>query len=47
MSKSMAVINVGTGVVAHIMLKNKLSQQVSGCGYPYGDKGGSGGLVLD
>ena len=36
----MAVINIGTGVVAHIMLKNKLTQQIGGWGYPYGDKAG-------
>ena len=38
--ESMAVINIGTGVVAHIMLKNKLTQQIGGWGYPYGDKAG-------
>ena len=40
MTESMAVLNIGTGVVAHMMLKNKFSQQISGWGYPYGDKGG-------
>jgi len=40
MNESMAVLNIGTGVVAHIMLKNKYSQQLSGWGYPYGDKAG-------
>ncbi|MBT3776571.1 MAG: hypothetical protein HOI06_04515 [Pelagibacteraceae bacterium] len=38
--KSMGVLNIGTGVVAHLMLKNNLSQQLSGWGFPYGDKGG-------
>ena len=38
--ESMAVINIGTGVVAHIMLKNKLTQQIGGWGYPCGDKAG-------
>ena len=40
MNESIAVLNVGTGVVAHLMLKNKISQQISGWGYPYGDKAG-------
>ena len=39
-SKSIAVLNIGTGVVAHFMNKNKTSQQLSGWGFPYGDKGG-------
>jgi len=38
--KTGAILNIGTGVVANIMLKNKLSQQISGWGYPYGDVGG-------
>jgi len=40
LNESMAVLNIGTGVVAHLMLKNKFSQQISGWGYPYGDKAG-------
>jgi glucosamine kinase len=40
MKESMAVLNIGTGVVAHLMLTNKFSQQISGWGYPYGDKAG-------
>ena len=39
-SKSIGVLNIGTGVVAHFMNKNKISQQLSGWGFPYGDKGG-------
>ena len=39
-NKSMGVLNIGTGVVAHLMLKNNYSQQLSGWGFPYGDKGG-------
>ena len=35
-----AIINIGTGVVSHIMLKNGKSQQLSGWGYPCGDIGG-------
>ena len=38
-SKSIGVLNIGTGVVAHFMNKNKISQQLSGWGFPYGDKG--------
>ena len=38
--KSIGVLNIGTGVVAHFMNKNKISQQLSGWGFPYGDKGG-------
>ena len=33
-------LNVGTGIVSHIMLKNGKSQQLSGWGYPCGDIGG-------
>lgn len=40
MKESMAVLNIGTGVVAHVMLKKKYSQQISGWGYPFGDKAG-------
>jgi len=47
MNKSMAVLNIGTGVVAHIMLKNKFSQQISGWGYPYGDKAGGWWIGLN
>ena len=47
MNKSMAVLNIGTGVVGHIMLKNGYSQQVSGWGYPYGDKGGGWWIGLN
>jgi len=39
-SKSVGVLNIGTGVVAHFMNKNKISQQLSGWGFPYGDRGG-------
>ena len=39
-TKSIGVLNIGTGVVAHLMLKNNLSQQLSGWGFPIGDKGG-------
>ena len=39
-NKSIGVLNIGTGVVAHLMLKNNNSQQLSGWGFPYGDKGG-------
>ena len=39
-SKSIGVLNIGTGVVAHFINKNKISQQLSGWGFPYGDKGG-------
>ena len=39
-NESVGVLNIGTGVVAHLMLKNKHSQQLSGWGFPYGDKGG-------
>jgi glucosamine kinase len=39
-SKSVGVLNIGTGVVAHFMNKDKISQQISGWGFPYGDKGG-------
>ena len=38
--KSVGVLNIGTGVVAHFMNKDKISQQISGWGFPYGDKGG-------
>ena len=39
-SKSIGVLNIGTGVVAHFMNKNKISQQLSVWGFPYCDKGG-------
>ena len=39
-SKSVGVLNIGTGVVAHFINKDKISQQISGWGFPYGDKGG-------
>ena len=38
-TKSVAVLNIGTGVVAHL-IANNYSQQLSGWGFPYGDKGG-------
>ena len=38
--KSVGVLNIGTGVVAHFINKDKISQQISGWGFPYGDKGG-------
>jgi len=37
---SVGVLNIGTGVVSHIMLDDIYSQQISGWGFPYGDKGG-------
>jgi len=39
-SKSVGVLNIGTGVVAHFINKDKISQQISGWGFPFGDKGG-------
>lgn len=39
-TETVAILNIGTGVVAHLILKNNLSQQISGWGYPHGDKGG-------
>ena len=38
-TKSVAILNIGTGVVAHLIVNN-YSQQLSGWGFPYGDKGG-------
>ena len=38
--KSVGILNIGTGVAAHLMLNNNYSQQISGWGYPFGDKGG-------
>ena len=39
-NESVGILNIGTGVVAHLILKNNYSQQLSGWGFPYGDKGG-------
>tara|TARA_A100001011_G_scaffold129948_1_gene136980 strand:+ start:1123 stop:2040 length:918 start_codon:yes stop_codon:yes gene_type:complete len=38
--KQTAILNIGTGLVAHLILKNNYSQQISGWGYPFGDKAG-------
>jgi glucosamine kinase len=40
LTQSVGVLNIGTGVVSHIILNNFYSQQISGWGFPYGDKGG-------
>ena len=47
LNESMAILNIGTGVVAHVMLKNNFSQQISGWGYPYGDKAGGWWIGLN
>ncbi len=38
--KQTAILNIGTGLVAHLILKKNYSQQISGWGFPFGDKAG-------